>query len=65
MIIWKYKKVDQMPVYTGHDEHSEYEIRSWPYDESGEGKIQLCVDGYHKGNFKTMKEAKAFAERGW
>ena len=54
-----------MPVYTAKCDYYEYEIHSWPYDESGEGRFQLCIDGYHKDNFKTLREAKEMAEKGW
>jgi len=65
MIEWKRKKCDGMMIYFGKHEYSTYEIRSWPYDESGEGRYQLCVDDYHKGHCKTLAECKDWAERGY
>ena len=61
-MIWNIQKNDGMMIYKANDEYNEYVIRSWPYDESDEGKFQLCVDGFHKGNFKTLKSAKEFIE---
>ena len=65
MLTWKQQKNHGMPVYTAKCDYYEYEIHSWPYDESGEGRFQLCIDGYHKDNFKTLREAKEMAEKGW
>jgi hypothetical protein len=65
MINWKRTKIDGMPIYTAKCDYYEYEIRSWPYDESGNGRFQLCIDGYCKGNFKTLTEAKEITEKGW
>ena len=62
MIKWEQQKIDGMMIYFGKDDYSTYEIRSWPYDESGDGKFQLCKNGYHEGNFKTLREAKQFAD---
>jgi hypothetical protein len=65
MIDWKRQILSDVTLYTGSDGFNDYEIRSWPTDESGEGRFQLCVDDYHKANFKTLKEAKKFAEMGY
>ncbi len=43
-------------------EYNSFEIRSWPYDESGEGRFQVCMNDYDKGNCKTLQEAKDHAE---
>ena len=61
---WKRSKVDGIIIYEAKDEYNSFEIRSWPYDESGEGRFQLCADGYHKGQFHKLREAKYCAEQG-
>jgi len=65
MFTWKRNKVDDVPIYTATSGYDDFEIRSWPYDESGEGRFQLCHNGYNAGNFKTLKEAKSFVEEGY
>jgi hypothetical protein len=62
---WKRSKSDGMTIYNAKDEYHSYEIRSWPYDESGDGKFQLCKDDFDKGHHKTLGEAKEFAEQGY
>lgn len=66
MFTWTRQKIDGMTCYfskaTFNGSVYEYEIRSWPYDESGDGRFQLCIDGYHRGNYKTLTEAKQYAE---
>jgi hypothetical protein len=62
MLTWKKQKAEDMPIYTAKDQYSNYEIRSWPYDESGEGRFQACKDGYHKGNFERLADAKDYLE---
>jgi len=64
-LTWKRTKEDGMPIYRAKDEYHSYEIRSWPYDESGDGKFQLCKDDMDKGNHKTLADAKEFAEQDW
>ena len=65
MLTWKRTKFDGIFVYNAQDEYDSYEIRSWAYDESGEGRFQLCKNGYHVANFKTLTDAKNFAENDW
>ena len=65
MIDWKKEILSDVILYTGNDGFNAYKIRSWPIDESGQGRFQLCIDDYHKGNFKTLKEAKQFANMGY
>ena len=62
-LTWKRAKIDDMQVYTASDEYNTYEIRSWPYDESGDGRFQLCRSGYHVANCSTLTEAKQYAEK--
>lgn len=60
---WKRKKIDGIVIRTSKNEYGDFfEIRSWPYDESGEGRFQLCKNDFHKGKFKTLKDAKSFVE---
>ena len=65
VLTWNSSKSDGMMIYNSKDDYLEYEIRGWPYDESGEGRFQLCVHEFHRGNFKTLKEAKEAASQGW
>ena len=62
MLEWTKSKADGMPINKAKTEYNEFEIRSWPYDESGDGRFQVCMNGYDKGNCKTLTEAKEYAE---
>ena len=59
---WKRTKEDGMPIYKAGTEYNNFEIRSWPYDESGEGRFQVCMNDFHKHNCKTLSEAKDSCE---
>ena len=59
---WECTKVDGIPIYRASNDYWKFEIRTWPYDESGEGRFQLCKDDYHVANFKTLNEAKDMAD---
>lgn len=59
---WKRKKIDMMNIYFASNDWHKFEIRNWEIDESGEGKFQLCIDGYDKGHFHLLREAKQFAK---
>ena len=59
---WKREKIDLMNIYFASNEWHKFEIRNWIIDESGQGKYQLCIDGYDKGHFHLLREAKQFAE---
>jgi len=63
-LTWTKTKCDGISIYSANDEYNNFEIRSWGYGgvDHDEGTFQLCVDGYHKGNFKTLAESKDAAE---
>ena len=62
MLDWKRTLSTDCTIYNASDEYDTFEIRSWPYDESGEGRFQVCENEYHYCNTHTLREAKEICE---